>query len=68
MNVAFRVEASVTELRRLLGMADVLALYEVRSEAFERWLAACLAGADVEVAARQRVKRASNASAAGSKS
>jgi hypothetical protein len=53
VNVALRVEASVSELRRLLGLPDVLAVYEVRSRAFERWLAAHLAATENETEARR---------------
>ena len=57
VNVAWRVVASGTELRRLLGLPDVLPLCEVRARACERWLVEWLARIDGAAEARRLVGR-----------
>lgn len=46
MKVEYRIDCSPNELRRLLGQADLVPLYEILMVAFERWLVARVALVD----------------------
>jgi hypothetical protein len=42
VNVVFKLDASITDRRRLLGLPDVVPLYELRCRLFEHWLVEAL--------------------------